>query len=91
MSGQPLRADGKRLWSRLMEMAKIGATEAGGCNRQALTDEDKEGRELFAAWCKEAGCSYEFDEMGKCDPFDIVKHLTSDQLTDKFDKLQRAD
>jgi hypothetical protein len=30
----------ERLWSRLMQMAEIGATPAGGCNRQALTDED---------------------------------------------------
>ncbi|MEH6593681.1 MAG: hypothetical protein V7746_25665 [Halioglobus sp.] len=30
----------ERLWNRLMHMAEIGATSAGGCNRQALTDED---------------------------------------------------
>lgn len=64
MSGQPLRADGERLWPRSMEMAKIDATVAGGCNRQALTDEDRKRRELFISWCKEAGCSYKFDEMG---------------------------
>ena len=29
----PLRVDGERLWSRLMAMAKIGATVNGGCNR----------------------------------------------------------
>ncbi len=37
-----LGIDGKRLWDSLMEMAKIGATEKGGCCRLALTDLDKE-------------------------------------------------
>ena len=35
-----LKVDGERLWQSLMEMARIGATPAGGCNRQALTDLD---------------------------------------------------
>ena len=38
-----IRINGQRLWDSLMDMAKIGATERGGCNRQALTDEDKRG------------------------------------------------
>ena len=53
-----------RLWQRLMEMAKIGATPAGGCNRQALSDLDHEGRQLFERWCTEAGCSIERDAIG---------------------------
>lgn len=59
-----LRIDGKRLWSRLMEMARIGSTPAGGCNRQALTNEDRAGRELFIEWCRGAGCSIRIDRMG---------------------------
>jgi len=59
-----LRVNGQRLWDSLMEMAKIGATERGGCNRQALTDEDKQGRDLFVDWCQAAGCTVTFDEMG---------------------------
>jgi len=47
-----------------MEMAKIGATDKGGCNRQALTDLDKQGRALFITWCKQAGCSVRFDAIG---------------------------
>ena len=50
------RIAGDRLWSSLMEMAEIGKTPRGGCNRQALTDEDKQGRDLFVAWCRAAGC-----------------------------------
>lgn len=58
------RVNGARLWDRLMEMAKIGATPAGGCNRQALTDEDKAGRDLFCDWARAAGCEISVDQMG---------------------------
>ena len=56
--------DGARLWDSLMEMAKIGATEKGGNCRLALTDLDREGRDLFVRWCREAGCSIRVDRMG---------------------------
>ncbi|WP_373083991.1 Zn-dependent hydrolase [Sneathiella sp.] len=55
---------GDRLWDSLMEMAKIGATEKGGNCRLALTDLDREGRDLFANWCREAGCTLKVDKMG---------------------------
>ena len=38
--GRGPRIDGDRLWGSLMEMAKIGGTERGGCRRLALTEED---------------------------------------------------
>ena len=59
-----LRINGNRLWESLMTMAEIGATDKGGCNRQALTDEDKIGRDLFVSWCRKAGCSIRVDQMG---------------------------
>lgn len=59
-----LRVDGARLWRRHMEMAKIGATPAGGCNRQALTDEDQAGRDLFIAWARAIGCTIRIDQIG---------------------------
>ena len=58
---QNLRIDQQRLWQSLMEMAKIGATEKGGSKRLALTDLDREGRDLFVRWCKEAGCAVTID------------------------------
>ena len=61
---ESLRVDGERLWSRLEAMAKHGATKAGGCNRQALTDEDKAGRDLFVGWCEQAGMTVSVDEIG---------------------------
>jgi len=54
----------KRLWRRMMNMAKIGATQKGGVNRVALSDEDKIGRDLFIEWCKAANCNIEIDNMG---------------------------
>jgi beta-ureidopropionase / N-carbamoyl-L-amino-acid hydrolase len=59
-----VRVNGERLWQSLMDMAKIGATDKGGCNRQALTDLDRQGRDLFVHWCEEAGCSIRVDKMG---------------------------
>ncbi len=58
------RVNGTRLWSRLMEMGQIGATVNGGCNRQALTDGDLQGRELFSRWAKAAGCTLRVDAIG---------------------------
>jgi N-carbamoyl-L-amino-acid hydrolase len=59
-----LRINGERLWDTLDEMAAHGLTDRGGSNRQALTDEDKAGRDLFVSWCEAAGCQVRFDEMG---------------------------
>ena len=61
---QPLAINGKRLWDSLMEMAKIGATQKGGVCRLALTDLDRDGRDLFVRWAKEAGCTISVDQMG---------------------------
>ena len=58
------KIDGERIWDSLMQMAKIGATEKGGCCRLALTDLDKQSRDLFVRWCEEAGCTIKIDKMG---------------------------
>jgi len=59
-----LRINGERLWQSLKDMARIGATDAGGCNRQALTDADRAGRDRFVSWCEAAGCRVTVDEIG---------------------------
>lgn len=59
-----LRINGGRLWDSLMEMAKIGATEKGGCNRLALTELDRQARDLFCHWCESLGCSISIDRIG---------------------------
>ena len=58
------KINGERIWDSLMQMAKIGATEKGGCCRLALTDLDKQGRDLFVQWCEQAGCTIKVDKMG---------------------------
>lgn len=65
MTDRPnLRIDGPRLWDSLMQMAEIGATPKGGCNRLTLTDLDRQARDLFAGWCEAAGCTVGVDGMG---------------------------
>ena len=59
-----LKINGDRLWKSIMEIAKIGPGIAGGNNRQTLTDEDAEARELFQKWCTDANLSLGTDKMG---------------------------
>ncbi len=47
-----------------MAMAEIGPGRQGGSSRLALTDEDKQGRDLFTQWCVDAGCTMLIDDMG---------------------------
>jgi N-carbamoyl-L-amino-acid hydrolase len=54
----------ERLWSSLMALAKIGATPRGGVRRVTLTEADREGRERFAQWCREAGLQVRVDAIG---------------------------
>ena len=60
----PLQVDSARLWQTLNEFATLGATARGGVTRLALSDEDRRGRDLLAAWAREAGFSCEVDRLG---------------------------
>jgi beta-ureidopropionase / N-carbamoyl-L-amino-acid hydrolase len=95
-SGNNLRIDGARLWDSLMEMARIGATEKGGVRRLALTDLDRESRDLFRRWCEAAGCTVTHDAMGNMfarrpgrnnslPPIVTGSHLDSQPTGGKFD------
>ena len=64
MDVSKLRINGARLRASLEEMAKIGATPAGGVQRLALSDEDKRARDLFVGWLKELDLAVSIDEMG---------------------------
>jgi N-carbamoyl-L-amino-acid hydrolase len=59
-----LRIQGERLWDSLMELAQIGATPKGGVKRLALTDLDRQGRDLVVGWAREAGLSITVDQIG---------------------------
>ena len=88
--------DPVRLWDSLMEMAQIGGTPKGGCKRLTLTDLDKQGRELFTAWCMAAGCTMSVDRMGNMfarragtdnslPPVMMGSHLDTQPTGGKFD------
>jgi N-carbamoyl-L-amino-acid hydrolase len=64
MEKNQLRVNGKRLQHTLEEMAKIGATPNGGVQRLALSNEDKQARDLFVKWLKELDLEVCIDEMG---------------------------
>ena len=59
-----LRINGPRLWSSLMELARIGATDKGGVKRLALTDLDRQGRDLVVQWAKAEGLAVTVDQIG---------------------------
>jgi len=59
-----LGIDHDRLWQSLMTLARIGATDKGGVCRLALTDLDRQARELFIRWAREAGCEIRVDGIG---------------------------
>lgn len=56
--------DSERLWSTVMEMAAIGSIPDGGSCRLSLSDEDRQARDLFVRWCREAGCEVKVDPYG---------------------------
>jgi beta-ureidopropionase / N-carbamoyl-L-amino-acid hydrolase len=64
MKNNQWRINGKRLQDSLEQMAQIGATKAGGVQRLALSDEDKQARDLFVKWLKEIDLEVTIDEMG---------------------------
>jgi N-carbamoyl-L-amino-acid hydrolase len=53
-----------RLRARIDELARIGATEAGGSCRLALTDEDRQGRDLVCQWMADLGMTVTIDAIG---------------------------
>lgn len=59
-----LSVDATRLWSRLMEMAKVGSIPEHGSCRLTLSQEDEDGRRLFRSWCAARGFSVTCDRIG---------------------------
>ncbi len=91
-----LTINGSRLWNSLMEMAQIGATKKGGVNRLALTDLDRDSRDLFTRWCEAEGCTVTYDAIGNIfarrpgrnkslPPVMTGSHLDSQPTGGKFD------
>ncbi len=91
-----LPVSGVRLWESLAEMARIGATAKGGCDRQALTAEDGEGRALLARRGAELGLLLSVDRLGNMRllrpgrdparlPVAIGSHLDTQPTGGRFD------
>jgi beta-ureidopropionase / N-carbamoyl-L-amino-acid hydrolase len=59
-----LEVNAERLWAALDRAGEIGRFRNTGVRRLALTQEDKEVRDLFVAWLGEAGCTVEVDAVG---------------------------
>jgi N-carbamoyl-L-amino-acid hydrolase len=90
------RIDDARLWDTLMQFAEIGGTPKGGVKRITLTEEDRQGRDLFRKLCEAAGCAVRVDSMGNMFarrpgrdaarlPVLMGSHLDSQPTGGKFD------
>jgi N-carbamoyl-L-amino-acid hydrolase len=88
--------DADRLWTRLMALAEIGATPAGGVNRQALSDGEIAAWRRVIAWAQEAGMTPATDAAGNlfltlagrdrtAPPLLIGSHLDSQPTGGQFD------
>src|SRR5471032_2495741 len=87
-----------RLWDTLETHGRIGGTAAGGVCRETLTDEDKQGRDVFIRWCEEAGLTVAVDRLGNIyatrpgvdnslDPIAIGSHLDTQPTGGKYDGI----
>jgi N-carbamoyl-L-amino-acid hydrolase len=88
--------DPDRLWARLMRLAEIGATPAGGVNRQALSDGEILAWRRVIGWAQDAGLTPATDVAGNLfltlagrdrgsPPLLIGSHLDSQPTGGKFD------
>lgn len=91
-----LNVNSERLWSRHMEMARIGATPRGGVNRPALSAADAEARRLMVRWAKARGFRLTTDDIGNlfirrpgrddaASPVMTGSHLDSQPTGGRFD------
>lgn len=92
-----ITVDEDRLWKSLMDMALIGATSKGGCNRIAFSKQDDEARSLFYKWCESLDLKISFDAFGNMfayragkenlPPVVIGSHLDTQPTGGKFDGI----
>lgn len=54
----------KRLSSKIKELAQVGALDGGGVSRLALTDNDKQARDLVISWMNKLGLNISIDKLG---------------------------
>ena len=49
---------------RIFALAEVGAIDGGGCNRLALTDADRDGRDVVVGWMRDLGLEVVIDAVG---------------------------
>jgi N-carbamoyl-L-amino-acid hydrolase len=59
-----LRISMPRLRARLDALGEIGSIDGGGSCRLALTDDDRDGRDLVVTWMRDLGLRVDIDEIG---------------------------
>ena len=59
-----LSSDVGRLQNRIKELGRVGAITSGGVSRLALTNEDRDGRDLVVRWMRDLGLSIQVDQIG---------------------------
>ena len=64
MDLREIRVNAGRLRNTLEKMAEIGGTPGGGVHRLALSDDDKQARDLLIRWLREGEIEIKVDEMG---------------------------
>ena len=91
------RIDPERLWTDLMETARIGGTPKGGICRLTLTDLDRQVRDWFKSRAEALGCAVTIDDMGNMfarragqraddlPPIAFGSHLDTQPTGGKFD------
>jgi|SRR5579872_2560829 len=88
--------DGDRLWDRLIALARFGALENGGVNRQALSDEEIPARAQLVQWGQAIGVEPSNDAAGNLflrlpgtepdlPPVLVGSHIDSQPTGGKFD------
>jgi beta-ureidopropionase / N-carbamoyl-L-amino-acid hydrolase len=96
VAGVSQRIDGDRLWQRLMDLAKFGATSKGGVCRLALSREEVAARAALVAWAKGIGLKPSVDAAAnlflalegrqpQLPPLLIGSHIDSQPTGGKFD------
>ncbi len=59
-----LRIDAERLMDRIMSLAEISPIAGGGNCRLALTDDDRDGRDLVVSWMHDLNMDVSIDAVG---------------------------
>jgi len=59
-----VQVNGDRLLGRIKDLGQVGAIPGGGCARLALTDADREGRDLVVLWMRDLGLDVSVDVVG---------------------------